>query len=97
LIALPVIFAVFVTLMMFGRLAVGHLIAQRAASAGARAAVVILYRQDGDLPARIVVVDRPEYLSLISHHIATRHPRRHCPARHDGHPAPRAPTPPSRR
>jgi hypothetical protein len=42
LIALPVIFAVFVTLMMFGRLAVGHLIAQRAASAGARAAVVIL-------------------------------------------------------
>jgi Flp pilus assembly protein TadG len=42
LIALPVIFAVFVTLMMFGRLAVGHLVAQRAASAGARAAVVIL-------------------------------------------------------
>jgi hypothetical protein len=42
LIALPVIFAAFVTLMMFGRLAVGHVIAQRAASAGARAAVVIL-------------------------------------------------------
>lgn len=42
LIALPVIFAAFVTLMMFGRLSVGHLVAQRAASAGARAAVVIL-------------------------------------------------------
>lgn len=42
LIALPVIFVAFVTLVMFGRLAVGHLIAQRAASAGARAAVVIL-------------------------------------------------------
>jgi hypothetical protein len=42
LIALPVIFAIFVTLMMFARLSVGHLIAQRAASAGARAAVVIL-------------------------------------------------------
>jgi hypothetical protein len=42
LIALPVLFAAFVTLMTFGRLAVGHVIAQRAASAGARAAVVIL-------------------------------------------------------
>ncbi len=42
LIALPVIFAVFVALTMFSRLCVGHLIAMRAASAGARAAVVIL-------------------------------------------------------
>jgi hypothetical protein len=53
LIALPVIFAAFVTLTMFGRLAVGHVIAQRAASAGVRAAVVILpddpayYGQEG--------------------------------------------------
>ncbi|MET0285696.1 MAG: hypothetical protein ABW352_14550 [Polyangiales bacterium] len=42
LIALPVLFAAFVTMMVFARLSVGHVIAQRAASAGARAAVVIL-------------------------------------------------------
>lgn len=46
LIALPILFVAFVTLMLFGRLAVGHLIAQRAASAGARAAVVILPDDD---------------------------------------------------
>jgi Flp pilus assembly protein TadG len=42
LIALPVLFAAFVTMMVFARLSVGHVIAQRAASAGVRAAVVIL-------------------------------------------------------
>ncbi|HEX5658594.1 MAG TPA: TadE/TadG family type IV pilus assembly protein, partial [Polyangiales bacterium] len=42
LIALPVLFAVYATLMTFGWLSAGRVVAQRAASAGARAAVVIL-------------------------------------------------------
>jgi hypothetical protein len=42
LIALPIVLIGFLTLMTFGRLCVAHLIVQRAASAGVRAAVVIL-------------------------------------------------------
>jgi hypothetical protein len=42
LIAVPVLFVCFITLFMFSRLSVAHLIVQRAAAAGARAAIVIL-------------------------------------------------------
>ena len=42
LIALPILFISFITLFMFARLSVAHLIVQRAAAATARAAVVIL-------------------------------------------------------